>query len=149
MSLCGKRLKPLLLIAYSSTLTPQNLEDTIVCIAWLLQAWRKAAPRRCQEPLSGIDSKRKGITRSNLQPEGRIHIALAVRVHSLGSGSQTSFPFNMAGLAIHPKGVQFDPDTDIPSLAGKIIFVTGGLSRLHHPVFRQHTSDYHRYRRHW
>lgn len=32
----------------------------------------------------------------------------------------------MSGLAINPKGVQFNPDTDIPSLAGKNIFVTGG-----------------------
>jgi hypothetical protein len=33
----------------------------------------------------------------------------------------------MAGLTINPKGVQFNPDTDIPDLAGKIILVTGGI----------------------
>jgi hypothetical protein len=33
----------------------------------------------------------------------------------------------MSGLAINPRGVQFNPDTDIPNLDGKIIFVTGGM----------------------
>ena len=33
----------------------------------------------------------------------------------------------MSGLAINPKGVQFNPDSDIPDLTGKIILVTGGV----------------------
>jgi NAD(P)-dependent dehydrogenase (short-subunit alcohol dehydrogenase family) len=33
----------------------------------------------------------------------------------------------MSGLTINPGGVQFNPDTDIPDLAGKIILVTGGV----------------------
>jgi NAD(P)-dependent dehydrogenase (short-subunit alcohol dehydrogenase family) len=37
----------------------------------------------------------------------------------------------MSCLAINPKGVQFNPDTDILSLAGKNIFVTGGVLQSH------------------
>lgn len=33
----------------------------------------------------------------------------------------------MSGLAINPKGVQFNPNSDIPDLTGKIILVTGGV----------------------
>ncbi|KAB8075512.1 hypothetical protein BDV29DRAFT_155593 [Aspergillus leporis] len=36
----------------------------------------------------------------------------------------------MSGLAINPKSVQFKPDTDIPNLASKIIFVTGGTAGI-------------------
>ncbi|KAJ0418316.1 hypothetical protein BJY00DRAFT_315044 [Aspergillus carlsbadensis] len=36
----------------------------------------------------------------------------------------------MSGLTINPKGVQFNPDTDIPNLAGKIIFITGGTAGI-------------------
>ncbi|GFG10709.1 uncharacterized oxidoreductase C736.13 [Aspergillus udagawae] len=36
----------------------------------------------------------------------------------------------MSGLAINPRGVQFNPDTDIPNLDGKIIFVTGGTGGI-------------------
>lgn len=33
---------------------------------------------------------------------------------------------------------RFNPDTDIPSLAGKVIFITGGRSQLSSPSY---TSD--------
>ncbi|KAM0715201.1 hypothetical protein Q7P37_009666 [Cladosporium fusiforme] len=36
----------------------------------------------------------------------------------------------MSGLAINPKGVQFNPDTDIPDLAGRVIFITGGTAGI-------------------
>ncbi|KAH6696970.1 oxidoreductase [Plectosphaerella plurivora] len=36
----------------------------------------------------------------------------------------------MSGLAIHPQGVQFKPDEDIPDLTGKIILVTGGTAGI-------------------
>ncbi|KAJ5094987.1 hypothetical protein N7532_007278 [Penicillium argentinense] len=36
----------------------------------------------------------------------------------------------MSGLAINPRGVQFKPDTDIPNLGGKTIFVTGGTGGI-------------------
>jgi hypothetical protein len=44
----------------------------------------------------------------------------------------------MSGLAINPRGVQFEPDTDIPDLDGKTIVVTGGMLIL--PT-SQTTSD--------
>jgi hypothetical protein len=33
----------------------------------------------------------------------------------------------MSGLAIDPKGAQSKPDTDISDLAGRIIFISGGV----------------------
>ena len=35
---------------------------------------------------------------------------------------------DMSGLAVNRNGVQFNPDRDIPDLAGKSILVTGGTS---------------------
>lgn len=32
----------------------------------------------------------------------------------------------MSGLSIHPEGVKFEPERDIPDLTGKNILVTGG-----------------------
>lgn len=36
---------------------------------------------------------------------------------------------------------RFNPDTDIPSLAGKVIFITGGRSQISSPSYRGFTSD--------
>jgi NAD(P)-dependent dehydrogenase (short-subunit alcohol dehydrogenase family) len=47
----------------------------------------------------------------------------------------------MSGLAINPKGVQFNPETDIPDLAGKIILITGGTSIPSTPPEQQRTNE--------
>lgn len=36
----------------------------------------------------------------------------------------------MSGLSIHPEGVKFDSERDIPDLTGRNILVTGGISDI-------------------
>ena len=79
--------------------------------------------------LSGNDSKREGITRCNQRPNAGFIYGLREPVAQLWH--QKPIGINMSGLAINPKGVQFDPDTDISALTGKNIFVTGGELDLH------------------
>jgi hypothetical protein len=50
--------------------------------------------------------------------------------------SKLIITINMSGLAINPKGVQFNPDTDISSLAGKNIFVTGGVLQSYDQLYQ-------------